>query len=252
MKSPIQYPEEVVTPTVSSLLKKESCQTMDLAITFRKDVCLHSDNESDQTTSSTITDSASEDDQCDSDGSVSDCDEYDLRAPSAANKNNDSTKTENAESASSNTRERRSVSFGPIHVRQYERIVGDHPDTKVGVPLSIGWGYYEDDNYPDGVSIERYESDRIRKGKMRMSSITRKNLLLNVFGLPEKEVLLAEKRSKKLRKERERGTKKSESTLKNFGKKLRKGSLSLLKSYAQVGGSIGGGSGFSSAVEHVF
>merc|ERR1712157_609952 len=181
-------------------------------------------------------------------GSVSDCDENDLLTSSAV----DTDKTDKTDTASSNTRERRSVSFGPIHVRQYERIVGDHPDTKVGVPLSIGWGYYVDDNYPDGVSIERYESDRIRKGKMRMSSITRKNLLLNVFGLPEKEVLLAEKRSKKLRKERERGTKKSESTLKNFGKKLRKGSLSLLKSYAQVGGSIGGGSGFSSAVEHVF
>merc|ERR1719410_1527405 len=220
---------------------------MDVTMTFTDVVCLDSDSEADQTTSSTITDSASENDQSDSVSSVSDCDENDL--PS---QNNDVNETEKAETTSSNARERRSVSFGPIHVRQYERIVGDHPDTRVGVPLSIGWGYYEDDNYPDGVSIERYESDRIRKGKMRMSSITRKNLLLNVFGLPEKEVLLAEKRSKKLRKERERGTKKSESTLKTFGKKLRKGSLSLLKSYAQVGGSIGGGSGFSSAVEHVF
>merc|ERR1719428_888395 len=227
---------------------------MDLTMSFHKVVCLHSDSESDQTASSTITDSASEGDQCNSDGSVSDCDEYDLRVPSAVNKINDDTKTEKAETASTNTRERRSVSFGPIHVRQYERIVGDHPDTKVGVPLSIGWGYYEDDNYPDGVSIERYESDRIRKGKMRMSSITRKNLLLNVFGLPEKEVLQAEKRSKKLRKERQRGATKSESTLKNFGKKLQKGGLSLLKgmSHAQFGGFASTGSAFSSTVEHVF
>merc|ERR1712157_440437 len=183
-------------------------------------------------------------------GSVSDCDENDLLTSSAV----DTDKTDKTDTASSNTRERRSVSFGPIHVRQYERIVGDHPDTRVGVPLSIGWGYFEDDNYPDEVSIERYESDRIRKGKIRMSSITRKNLLLNVFGLPEKEVLQAEKRSKKLRKERERGATKSESNLKKFGKKLQKGGLSLLKgiSHAQVGIGGGGGSGFSSAVEHVF
>lgn len=210
-------------------------------MTFHTGVCLDSDSETDQTTSSTITDSASEDDQSESIGSVSDCDENYLRAPSTVdgedevNQNDDTTKTV---TASSNTRERRSVSFGAIHVRQYERIVGDHPDTKVGVPLSIGWTYYEDDEHPDGVSIDRYECDRIRKGKIRMSSITRKNLLLNVFELPEKEVLQAEKRTKKLRKERQRGAANSESTLKNFGKKLRKGSISLLKgmSYAQMGG----------------
>lgn len=260
MKSPISFLEEVITPTASSLYKKESCQAMDLTMDFHADVCLDSDSETDQTTSSTITDSASEDDHSESIGSVSDCDENDLLTSSAvdsdktADKDDDTAKTDKTDTASSNTRERRSVSFGPIHVRQYERIVGDHPDTKVGVPLSIGWGYYEDDTYPDGVSIERYECDRIRKGKIRMSSITRKNLLLNVFGLPEKEILQAEKRSKKLRKERERGAAKPESTLKTFGKKLRKGSISLLKgiSYAQVGGIGGGSSGFSSAIEHVF
>lgn len=228
-------------------------------MTFHTGVCLDSDSETDQTTSSTITDSASEDDQSESIGSVSDCDENYLRAPSTVdgedevNQNDETTKTV---TASSNTRERRSVSFGAIHVRQYERIVGDHPDTKVGVPLSIGWTYYEDNEHPDGVSIDRYECDRIRKGKIRMSSITRKNLLLNVFELPEKEVLQAEKRTKKLRKERQRGAANSESTLKNFGKKLRKGSISLLKgmSYAQMGGGIGGGGGpgFSSTVEHMF
>jgi len=260
MKSPIAFPEEVITRTISSSFKKEPCQTMDITMAFHADACLDSDNETDQTTSSTITDSGSEDDQSESIGSVSDCDENDLRVSSTVdrddtvNKGDNSAKTDNAETASSKIRKRRSVSFGPIHVRQYERIVGDHPVTKVGVPLSIGWGYYEDDIYPDGVSIERYECDRIHKGKIRMSSITRKNLLLNVFGLPEKEILQAEKRSKKLRKERERGAAKPESTLKTFGKKLRKGSISLLKgiSYAQVGGIGGGSSGFSSSIEHVF
>merc|ERR1739848_269573 len=96
------------------------------------------------------------------------------------------------------SRQERSVSFGPIHVRQYERIVGDHPDTKVGVPLAIGWAYYEDDRYPEGISIDRYECDRIRKGKKRMSSITRKNILLNVFEISADEIAQAEERSKKL------------------------------------------------------
>ena len=35
------------------------------------------------------------------------------------------------------------VSFGPIFVREYERIVGDHPETQIGVPLGLGWGFYQ-------------------------------------------------------------------------------------------------------------
>lgn len=213
---------------------------MDAKMIFHANICLDNGNETDQTTSSTITDSASEEDQSESVGSISDCDDSVINEKGSVTQN---------DTASDNSRERRSVSFGPIHVRQYERIVGDHPDTKIGVPLSIGWSYYEDES----VSIERYEADRIRKVKIRMSSITRKNMLLNVFGLPEKEILQAEQRSKKLRKQREREAARSESTLKNFGRKLRKGSVSLLKgmSYAQIG-SLGGGAGFSSTVEQMF
>lgn len=213
---------------------------MDAKMIFHANICLDNGNETDQTTSSTVTDSASEEDQSESVGSISDCDDSVINEKGSVTQN---------DTASDNSRERRSVSFGPIHVRQYERIVGDHPDTKIGVPLSIGWSYYEDES----VSIERYEADRIRKVKIRMSSITRKNMLLNVFGLPEKEILQAEQRSKKLRKQREREAARSESTLKNFGRKLRKGSVSLLKgmSHAQIG-SLGGGAGFSSTVEQMF
>ena len=71
------------------------------------------------------------------------------------------------------------VQFGAIHVREYERVVGDHPDTRIGVPLSLGWAYYE----KESVQIDKYEADRVRKGNLRMSSITRKNLLHNVFGI---------------------------------------------------------------------
>jgi len=209
-------------------------------IVFDADVCPDNVSDSDQATSSTITDSASEEDQSESIGFISDG-EDDV----VVDEKDDVTQND---TPSDNSRRRRSVSFGPIHVRQYERIIGDHPDTKVGVPLSIGWSYCEDES----VSIERYEADRIRKGKLRMSSITRKNMLLNVFGLPEKEILQAEQRSKKLRKQRERGAARSESALKNLGRKLRKGSVSLLKgmSQAQFVG-LGGGVGLSSAVEQM-
>jgi hypothetical protein len=97
----------------------------------------------------------------------------------------------------------RKVSFGPIHMREYERIVGDHPDTKVGVPLSIGWGYHE----KNPVSIERFEADRLPKERLRMSSITRKNILHNVFGISEEELRAAEKEVQKIRKLREQTSK---------------------------------------------
>jgi hypothetical protein len=117
----------------------------------------------------------------------------------------------------------RRVSFGVIQVREYERLVGDHPDTRIGVPLTIGWGFIEHDKTP----IDKYESERSSKGNLRMSSITRKNILHNVFGVPEDELRAAEKEVQKIKKSRERSKKqsnlsaKSESALKVLGKRAK-------------------------------
>lgn len=242
MKSLIEFPEEVATPSSSTEIPKKTCQNYFETIGFDHS----SDFETDQSTSSTGTESES-----DGIDSGSDCDENDIsiRSPLESeetvaihHENNDET---------SNRKQRRSVSFGPIHVRQYERIVGDHPETKVGVPLGIGWAYNEDEDHPDGISIERYEADRIRKGKVRMSSITRKNMMLHVFGLPEEEIKTAEKRSAKLRKQKEKATGATQSTLKKFGKKIKKSGISVLKGMSQVG-QLTGGAGLAATVSHAF
>ena len=117
----------------------------------------------------------------------------------------------------------RRVSFGGIHIREYERIVGDHPDTRIGVPLAIGWGFHEHQAMP----LDKYESERVPKGNLRMSSITRKNILHNVFGIPEEELRSAEKEVQKIKKSRERSKKqsnlsaKSESAIKGLRRKLK-------------------------------
>jgi hypothetical protein len=118
----------------------------------------------------------------------------------------------------------RRISFGGIQVREYERIVGDHPDTRIGVPLTIGWGYMEREMLP----IDQYEADRVPKGNLRMSSITRKNILHNVFGVPEEELRAAEKEVQKIKKSRQRTNNqsklgaKSESAFKGFRRSVRK------------------------------
>jgi hypothetical protein len=116
------------------------------------------------------------------------------------------------------------VSFGDISVREYERIVGDHPDTKVGPPLSIGWAFIE--HRP--LDLDQYEEVRLRKGNRRMSSITRKNILHNVFQIPEEEIRMAEKEVQRIMKNREKTSKqgkvseKTEEAVQSLGRKLRR------------------------------
>jgi hypothetical protein len=140
------------------------------------------------------------------------------------------------------------VTFGSVHVREFERIIGDHPDTKVGVPLSIGWAYYDRET---AVSIEKYEADRIRKVNLRMSSITRKNLLHHVFGIPEDELRAAEKEVQKIKRGKVQLSKQTHamSPAKAIIRKLRKGGVSFLKGMSvasQSGMVVSGASGMSS------
>ena len=119
------------------------------------------------------------------------------------------------------------VTFATIEVREYERVVGDHPDTKVGPPLAIGWAFVES----EVSSVDDFEAEResTRKGLRRMSSITRKNVLKNVFLIPEEEIRLAEKEVQKILASREKTSKqgkvseKLEEKLESFGRKLKRG-----------------------------
>jgi hypothetical protein len=126
------------------------------------------------------------------------------------------------------------ITFGNIHVREYERIVGDHPDTKVGVPLAIGWAFVE----RQPLSIEQYEDSRIRKGNLRLTSITRKNLLHNVFQIPEEEIREAEKEIQKIRKQRAMSSNQTlavaqtETALRGISRKIRRGGWKVLKGMA--------------------
>lgn len=117
------------------------------------------------------------------------------------------------------------VRFDVVQIREYERIVGDHPDTRVGVPISLGWKFYE--QTPQ--DITKYEADRPpKKQNLRMSSITRKNLLQTVFDISEEEIRNGEVEVQRIKKLREKSNKqskvaaKTESAMKNFRRKFKR------------------------------
>jgi hypothetical protein len=126
---------------------------------------------------------------------------------------------------------RKTVRFGSIERREYNRVVGDHPDVRVGPPLSFSWEY----GVLPSVNIDEYEHSKLEKvstqrssGLRRMSSITRKNMLRTLFEVSEEEILAAEREVQRIHKQREQSMKQSEasavveSTMRRAGRKLRK------------------------------
>lgn len=106
------------------------------------------------------------------------------------------------------------IRFSTVQFRTFNRIVGDHPDVVVGPPLTFDWQYEESEK----VAIEEYEENRPPKRRiLRLSSITRKNLLRNVFEVEEDEIIGAEKEIQKIRKQRESTNKQSKTGAKVEG-----------------------------------
>ena len=94
------------------------------------------------------------------------------------------------------------IQWGNIQIREYNRIVGDNPETIVGPPLTLDWQY----NEHELITIDEYEETRPKRKvfwRLRLSSITRKNMLKNVFGIPESEIAAAEREVQIIRRLRQ-------------------------------------------------
>lgn len=87
---------------------------------------------------------------------------------------------------------RRQVSFKSIQVREYERVLGDHPNAREGPPIAIGWAFVEH----DALDLGQYEEDCKRKKKGRLVPVvpaaTRRRLLRDIYNYTEKELCRAE------------------------------------------------------------
>ena len=135
----------------------------------------------------------------------------------------------------------KSVRFGLIDQRIYNRIVGDHPDVKVGPPITFSWEYGVLPSTP----IDEYEQQKQRSmssssssgtryqtpynnGLRRLSSITRKNMLRTRFDISDEEINAAEREVQLIQKQRTRSVSQStasavvESNFRRAGRKVRK------------------------------
>jgi hypothetical protein len=135
---------------------------------------------------------------------------------------------------------KKSVSFGVISVREYNRVLGDNPDVLFGPPISIGWNYVQ----KESIAMDEYEATKPqRKTALRMSSVTRRNLLLNVFDVPAEEIKAVEREVQKIQKQRSQTNKQGtaarvvESAMQSAKRRLRRtfSSEHILKSFANVG-----------------
>jgi hypothetical protein len=105
-----------------------------------------------------------------------------------------------AKTAAIEPRQPTKLRWGDLSIREYNRTVGDHPEVAVGPPLTFTWEYLE----RDPVSLDEYESNRAPKKRiLRLSSITRKNLLRTVFEASEEDILQSEKEIQLIRKQRQ-------------------------------------------------
>lgn len=66
-------------------------------------------------------------------------------------------------------RENLRVKFGNAHIREFERIVGDHPSCSKGPPLGLGWSHRSNNT----VSLDEYESLKESTKKQRNGCIQR-------------------------------------------------------------------------------
>lgn len=78
-------------------------------------------------------------------------------------------------------------SFSCVDIREHERIAGDNPCVSKGVPLSIGWGYYQH----DPISLDNYEANKgppRDKIEMMVPEEVRKQMLIQEFKVSLNEI----------------------------------------------------------------
>ena len=120
------------------------------------------------------------------------------------------------ETAATKQADDRKVTFSKVHLREYERILGDHPNAMDGPPISIGWRYIKKPSY----LVNEYESLRteckqkerleneyvgkssLEKGLKPLAGYVRRNICLYDLNHTEEEINHVLKESEKIQRQR--------------------------------------------------
>jgi hypothetical protein len=93
-----------------------------------------------------------------------------------------SSKTASSGSDSDDVERRPSVSFGSIHIREYGRLLIDHPECQDGLALGLDWKHSQKDKV---IGVDQYEKKRRFRGQQpcpRLCIQDRTELLIEVGG----------------------------------------------------------------------
>ncbi|KAL7559066.1 hypothetical protein ACA910_018419 [Epithemia clementina (nom. ined.)] len=112
------------------------------------------------------------------------------------------------------------VRFTSVHVRVYNRTVGDHPDVTRGAPMTLDWEYRDQSD----MDIACFEETRQgqRKKFLRLSASYRNSLLQNEFKVPFLDLEEAAKAAEEIRSQREESSQDSDSVWSGFERRKSK------------------------------
>lgn len=134
---------------------------------------------------------------------------------------------------SSSPTARKGVQFADIHIREFERIIGDNPSCSNGAPVAIGWGYGNERKFP----LDEYEKVKPYKKSHQHLILSRQDreAILMEWGASFNQIIDAIRQNIKVKNQRRRtvnsiGTyDRWEEAMESAGRKLKK-RLSLQKS----------------------
>ena len=97
----------------------------------------------------------------------------------------------------------KSVSFGSVHIREHNVILGDNPSCSSGPPLSLGWDYADN----QAVGVEDQEFEKLARTPYqqlfpKINVYQRKHILIHSCGYSDHELIDARKQVEKVQFQR--------------------------------------------------
>jgi hypothetical protein len=143
-------------------------------------------------------------------------------ATTASQSNGNSKERGNANSRS----KKAGVRFHEVIIREYEMILGDHPNCSYGPPVMIDWVY---DEY-EGIDLDEYEMNRDPRRSLRqmmMNYYHRRNLLMHCNGYTKEQLKHASNEVERIKRHRKvteyfLPVRKLEEVVQSAGRKVRR------------------------------